>query len=72
MQRYCYNRRMVRPNILVMIAHDLGWQYGPYGFAPNQSPNLLQLAEDGLTLLQTRAESDHRVEGRPREAAPRR
>ena len=41
---------MNRPNILVMIAHDLGRHIGPYGVAQAQSPHLMQLADEGIRL----------------------
>ncbi|QDV17204.1 Arylsulfatase [Gimesia panareensis] len=49
------NRREVgagatRPNILVMIAHDLGCQIGPYGFSFQETPALSEFASQGMRL----------------------
>ena len=38
-----------RPNILLLISHDLGTHIGPYGFESTATPVLNQLAADGLT-----------------------
>ncbi|MEQ8784756.1 MAG: sulfatase [Pirellulaceae bacterium] len=35
-----------RPNIVLLIAHDLGRHLGPYGWAASQSPALLRLAAE--------------------------
>ena len=37
-----------RPNILLMISHDLGCHIGPYGWAIDQSPNLNRFAQQSL------------------------
>ncbi|QDT78233.1 Choline-sulfatase [Gimesia maris] len=38
------------PNILIMIAHDLGCQIGPYGFADQETPALSEFAQQGIRL----------------------
>jgi hypothetical protein len=35
------------PNIVVLIAHDLGSHVGPYGVAKRQTPHLINLASEG-------------------------
>lgn len=42
----------VRPNILVMISHDLGCHIGPYGFASEQTPALNRFAAEGAKFNQ--------------------
>ena len=37
-----------RPNILLMISHDLGCHIGSYGWATDQSPNLNRFAQQSL------------------------
>lgn len=37
-----------RPNILLMICHDLGCYIGPYGWAADRSPALCQLAQQSV------------------------
>jgi arylsulfatase A-like enzyme len=39
-----------RPNIILMISHDLGTHIGPYGRIAEATPTLNQLARDGVTL----------------------
>ncbi len=39
-----------RPNILLMISHDLGTHIGPYGFESASTPALNRFAEEGITL----------------------
>jgi N-sulfoglucosamine sulfohydrolase len=39
-----------RPNILLLISHDLGTHVGPYGFESDATPVLNGLAAEGLTL----------------------
>ncbi|HIG29229.1 MAG TPA: DUF229 domain-containing protein [Verrucomicrobiales bacterium] len=39
---------MKRPNILLLISHDLGCHIGPYGNAADQSPNLNRLASESM------------------------
>lgn len=39
-----------RPNILLMVSHDLGTHVGPYGFEESSTPALNQLANEGITL----------------------
>ena len=39
-----------RPNILLMISHDLGNHIGPYGHALDRSPNLMALARESTRL----------------------
>lgn len=36
-----------RPNVLVLISHDLGCHIGPYGFAQSQTPTLNRFASEG-------------------------
>ncbi len=38
------------PNILIMIAHDLGCQIGPYGFSRQETPALSEFARQGMRL----------------------
>jgi len=42
--------RAMQPNILLLIAHDLGCHIGPYGLAKAASPNLMKLAAQGMRL----------------------
>lgn len=39
-----------RPNILLLISHDLGTHVGPYGFESGATPILNRFATEGLTL----------------------
>jgi N-sulfoglucosamine sulfohydrolase len=39
-----------RPNIILMISHDLGTHIGPYGRIPDATPTLNQFAREGVTL----------------------
>lgn len=39
-----------RPNIVVLIAHDLGCHIGPYGFAAAQTPCLNRFAQESIRL----------------------
>ena len=38
------------PNIILMIAHDLGCRFGPYGWAPEQSTQLDRFASESIRL----------------------
>lgn len=39
-----------RPNILLMVSHDLGTHVGPYGFEKDSTPALNRFAKEGITL----------------------
>lgn len=39
-----------RPNIVLLISHDLGCHIGPYGHAYQQTPALNQFAQEGMRL----------------------
>jgi len=40
--------RVTRPNILLLISHDLGTHIGPYGHVPDATPALNAFAREGL------------------------
>ncbi|MCP4641564.1 MAG: sulfatase-like hydrolase/transferase, partial [bacterium] len=45
-----------RPNIIFILADDLGWaELGSYGNTFNETPNLDQLAADGMRFTQAYA-----------------